>query len=65
MPDGPAPGYRGGNDGGLWSISDGGYSWSSAVSDIYSLGLNFHALYLSSNDICGRGYGLPLRCLSE
>ncbi|WP_294601048.1 hypothetical protein [uncultured Rikenella sp.] len=47
------------------NVGNGGFSYSSAVSGIYGLGLKFYSQYLNASSSDTRGFGFQLRCLSE
>ena len=65
----PAPGYRdAGNEGQLGepvNIGHSGHSWSSTVSSTRGMHSNFSVTHLYPSYAHSRGYGFPLRCLSE
>ncbi len=61
----PAPGNRYANSGDPVNVGNGGFSYSSAVSGIYGLGLKFYSQYLNASSSDTRGFGFQLRCLSE
>ncbi|WP_304709090.1 hypothetical protein [uncultured Rikenella sp.] len=65
MPSGTAPGYRERANGGLSSVGDGGFSWSSATSGIHGLDLDFYSQSLNTSASGSRAHGFQLRCLSE
>ncbi len=61
----PAPGYRGYTRGELGNVSSSGYAWSSSVSNINGMHLNFGVTWLIPSIANCRAYGFQLRCLSE
>ncbi len=61
----PAPGVREKATGTPTEVGYGGYSWSSTVSGINGLDLNFYVTWLNPSTANSRGYGFQLRCLSE
>ncbi len=61
----PAPGYRGCDTGSLVTVGHSGFSWSSTVSGINGMYLDFYTQNLYSSATYRRSRGLPLRCLSE
>ncbi|WP_300729134.1 hypothetical protein [uncultured Rikenella sp.] len=46
-------------------VGTGGFNYSSSVSSIFGVFLNFSAQYLNSGNMDSRASGLQLRCLSE
>ncbi|WP_304708770.1 hypothetical protein [uncultured Rikenella sp.] len=58
-----------GPSGDLASVGNSGYSWSSTPYDsgdrYRGTYLGFNATWFASNSTGSRGYGFPLRCLSE
>lgn len=56
-------GTRTGGEGALWSVGGQGFSWSSSVSDINGVDLNFHATNLNPSNADRRAYGFQVRCL--
>ncbi len=62
---GPAPGYRNYNTGAPVNVGNYGFNWSSTVSGAYGMNLGFYATWLDPSYADNRGYGFPLRCLSE
>ncbi|WP_300681824.1 hypothetical protein [uncultured Rikenella sp.] len=61
----PAPGFRERANGGLSSVGNNGFSYSSSVSGSNGVYLHFGVTYLHPSSAYRRGYGLQLRCLSE
>ncbi|WP_297623491.1 hypothetical protein [uncultured Rikenella sp.] len=46
-------------------VGGGSASWSASVSDTNGINLGFGVTWLILNDANARGFGFPLRCLSE
>ncbi|WP_300728663.1 hypothetical protein [uncultured Rikenella sp.] len=46
-------------------VGSGSASWSASISDTNGINLGFGVTWLVLNDATARGFGLPLRCLSE
>ena len=61
----PAPGYRSRDTGALYDVGTSGYSWASTVNGSLGMHLNFYVTWLGPSSAGNRGYGFPLRCLSE
>ena len=62
----PATGYRSVSSGALSSVGSGGYNWSATPSSATSgFGLNFFSTSVNPSSSSNRGYGFPVRCLSE
>ena len=61
----PAPGFRNWLSGVPNSVGGHGSCWSSAVSSMQSMNLDFYTTWFSSNSAHHRDYGFQLRCLSE
>ncbi|WP_299457475.1 hypothetical protein [uncultured Rikenella sp.] len=63
----PAPGSRGRGEGALWSVGNGGYSWSCTpvTGDVTVRYLDFYTQNLYPSGAHNRGHGFQLRCLSE
>ncbi|WP_300646603.1 hypothetical protein [uncultured Rikenella sp.] len=61
----PAPGLRLYGEGALDLVGNYGFSYSSSVSGINGVYLDFYVTGLYPSDAYSRGYGLQLRCLSE
>ena len=64
-----APGYRdAGNEGRSGSLNytgNGGYNWTSTISDTNGMYLYFYTAWLTPCLANNRAYGFQLRCLSE
>ncbi len=61
----PAPGFRGHGEGAPNGMGSGGYSWSSAVSDLNATYLNFHATGFYPSYVNHRAIGFQLHCRTE
>ncbi|WP_294599280.1 hypothetical protein [uncultured Rikenella sp.] len=61
----PAPGFRRRDTGALGHVGSYGYSWSSTVSSINGMHLDFGVTWLDPSHANTRAYGFQLRCLSE
>ncbi len=64
-PAAPAPGSRTDGSGMLWSVGNGGYSWSSTESGTHARYLGFGTGGVNPQASTHRAYGLQLRCLQE
>ncbi|WP_300856856.1 hypothetical protein [uncultured Rikenella sp.] len=61
----PAPGFRGIGEGALWNVGSEGTVWSSTISSINAIYLNFYVTWLHPSRAYHRASGFQLRCLSE
>ncbi|WP_300726326.1 hypothetical protein [uncultured Rikenella sp.] len=61
----PAPGYRSYSSGVPGGVGNLGYSWSSAVSGINSMHLNFNVTWFGPSNADSHAYGFQLRCRAE
>lgn len=61
----PAPGYRYSATGGLLSVGNQGFSWSSSVSSFNGINLNFNYAGVITGNPNGRANGFQVRCIQE
>ncbi len=47
----------------MWNVGNNGYSWSSSVSGVNGVDLNFNAANLNPSNADRRAYGFQVRCL--